>query len=119
MLTDRKAVDHLRHELAEKRGGGRVRGDSALYNPGSSDSNPPGLVQLIDNQLTPEFAAEFAEQIALLLASLDDDLLRRIAIARMEGYTNEELARKLDTSRSSIERKLRLIRRTWEQEHTL
>lgn len=119
MLTDRKAVNQQRHELAKKRGGGRVRGDSALVKRGRSVSDQSGVVQLTDNQPTPEFAAECSEQIALLMASLDGDLLRRIAIYKMEGYTNEELARKLNTSPRTIERKLRLIRQTWEEKDTL
>jgi DNA-binding CsgD family transcriptional regulator len=34
----------------------------------------------------------------------------------MEGYTNEEIAAKLDCAPRTVERKLKLIRNLWEQE---
>lgn len=117
MLTDRKTVDHQRHEMAAKRGGGdAVRGGSAFANRQAAESHQPGLSQIIDGGPSPEFAAQFAEQFEQLLASLADDTLRRIALAKMEGHTNAELARDLDLNVRSIERKLNLIRRTWQQE---
>jgi DNA-directed RNA polymerase specialized sigma24 family protein len=42
--------------------------------------------------------------------------VRRLALAKMEGYSNEETAQKLELSVSSVERKLRLIRQTWREE---
>jgi len=116
MLTDRKTVDHRRRELAAKRGGDAVRGESAFANRQAAESHQPGLSQVIDGGPSPEFAAQFAEQFEQLLASLADETLRRIALAKMEGYTNAELARDLSLNVRSIERKLRLIRRTWQQE---
>lgn len=115
MLTDRKTVDHQRHELAGKRGGGNVRGESA-FDDHAGKSHQPGLSQVIDNEPTPEFAAQCTEQLEQLLASLGDDTLSRIALAKMEGCTNEELARNLGMSLRSIERKLRVIRRAWQEE---
>ena len=116
MLTDRKTVDHRRRELAAKRGGGAVRGESAFTDRQAPESHQPGLSQVIDGEPSPEFAAQFAEQFEQLLTLLADDTLRRIALAKMEGYTNAELARDLGLNVRSIERKLRLIRRTWQQE---
>ncbi len=116
MLTDRKTVDHRRRELAAKRGGGAVRGESAFADRQATESHQPGLSQVIDGEPSPEFAALLAEQLELRLASLADESLRRIVLAKMEGYTNAELARDLSLNVRSIERKLRLIRRTWQQE---
>jgi DNA-directed RNA polymerase specialized sigma24 family protein len=61
---------------------------------------------------TPEFAAIVAEKCRRLLNQLDDDL-RPVALAKMEEYTNEEIASKLDCSVSTVERSLRLIRTIW------
>jgi DNA-directed RNA polymerase specialized sigma24 family protein len=48
-----------------------------------------------------------------LMDELRDDSLRRVALLRMEGYTNEEIARELRCSRRTVARKVELIRRTW------
>ena len=59
-----------------------------------------------------EFAAMAAEACSELLSQLDDDL-RPVALAKLEDYTNKEIATKLDCSISTVERSLRLIRKIW------
>jgi DNA-directed RNA polymerase specialized sigma24 family protein len=113
-LTAQKAVDRRRHEGCAKRGGGRVRGESAMAHRGASDGDE-GLDQIIGDAPTPEFAAIVAEQCSRLLDSLNDEL-RPLALAKMEGYTNEELVGRFDCSLSTVERRLRLIRKIWQQE---
>ena len=54
-----------------------------------------------------------AEECRRLLDELRDDTLRQIALMRMEGYTNDEIAERLDCGLRSITRKIELIRRTW------
>ena len=39
--------------------------------------------------------------------------LRQVALMRMEGYSNEEIARHLDCGIRTLTRKLEIIRRTW------
>ena len=39
-----------------------------------------------------------------------------MALAKMEGYTNEEIVGKLNCSLSTVERGLRLIRKIWQRE---
>jgi DNA-directed RNA polymerase specialized sigma24 family protein len=48
-----------------------------------------------------------------LLDALDDDQLRHIALLKLEGYTNQEIAVKLDCVERTVERKLERIRRKW------
>jgi DNA-directed RNA polymerase specialized sigma24 family protein len=48
-----------------------------------------------------------------LLHHLGDDL-RPVALAKMEDYTNQEIAAKLDCSLSTVERRLRFIRKIWQ-----
>jgi DNA-directed RNA polymerase specialized sigma24 family protein len=113
-LTAEKAVDQVRREGRVKRGGGRVRGESAFAH-GDSSSVDQGLAQIIGDVPTPEFAAMVAEECARLLRCLDDDL-RPVALAKMEDYTNQEIASKLGCSLSTVERSLRLIRKIWQHE---
>ena len=54
-----------------------------------------------------------AEECDLLLGSLDDDSLRQVALSRMEGYTNDEIADQLGCARRTVARRLDLIRKTW------
>jgi hypothetical protein len=62
---------------------------------------------------TPEVAALLAEEFRCLLDRLndpEDPHLRDIAVWRMEGYSNADIARKLGCSPPTVERRLRLIR---------
>jgi RNA polymerase sigma factor (sigma-70 family) len=116
VLTERKSVDYRRRALAAKRGSGAVRGDSVFAGKEAGESSHAGLSQVIDDAPTPAFAAEAADELQRLLKLLDGDSLRRLALAKMEGYSNQEICRQLDLSVSSVERKLRLIRQIWEDE---
>ncbi len=51
-----------------------------------------------------------------MLDALNDDVLRSIAVAKMEGRTNAEIAGRLEISLPTIERKLQRIRRIWQKE---
>ncbi len=101
-MTAQRAVDQLRREGRQKRGGGQVRGDSAL-------------IDVVGDAPTPEFAAMMADETRRLLEVLDPEL-RPVALAKLEGYSNGEIAEQLDCSVSTVERKLRLIRRIWKRE---
>ena len=65
---------------------------------------------------TPEFAAQVAEQYQRLLDLLGDETLRRVAVWKMEGFTKDEIAARLDCSRRTVARKLETIRIIWSAE---
>ena len=48
-----------------------------------------------------------------LLDLLPDDQMRQIALLKMEGHGNGEVAEMLDLSLRTVERRLGLIRRLW------
>jgi DNA-directed RNA polymerase specialized sigma24 family protein len=108
VVTARKAADVHRAGNARKRGGGRP----AQAPP----ADGPGLSAVADGGPTPSFAAAVADECRRLLDRLGADDLRTLAVWKMEGYTNEEVAAKLGRSLATVERKLKLIRRTWEGE---
>ena len=112
MLTQRRAVDQLRADQADKRGGGKVRGNSGFTVEWSS-CGQPGPDQFPAAEPAPDFEAELSEQVRLRYEQLADDRLEAVARARLEGYSNKEIAGQLGTSVSSVERKLRLIRQIW------
>jgi DNA-directed RNA polymerase specialized sigma24 family protein len=107
-LTLRVVSQHLREQNRLKRGGGQVRGDSALHPPEGETIDPS------DPGLGPDEAAAWQDELKRLLAALDDDQLRQIALRKLEGCTNVEIARELGCAEPTVERRLRLIRCTWE-----
>jgi DNA-directed RNA polymerase specialized sigma24 family protein len=114
VITARKAYDLAKREKRKKVGGGAVRGDSALRGP---DGTPGGgWEQVIGDAPTPEFAAQAAEEYRRLLDQLGDDQLRSIAVRKMEGFKNEEIAALLDCAVSTVERRLKLIRDIWKED---
>jgi DNA-directed RNA polymerase specialized sigma24 family protein len=106
VLTARKAA-HLKRDAARQKRGGSGR-------PAAGDEADLG--QLLDAGPTPEFAAQMAEESQRLLGCLGDDELRAVALWKMEGYTNQEVAARLGCGLRSVGRKLRVIRAVWEQE---
>ncbi len=115
VIAGRKAANLRKHECRRKRGGGKVRVASELP-AGDASTEGPAFAALIGREPNPAFATEVAEECRRLLASLADDELRSVALWKMEGYTNEEIAGKLGRSALAVTRKLRLIRSTWEKE---
>ena len=115
MLTARKAINLIERECSQKRGGGQVVAAAAVGGtPGGSEAD--ALAALPAPGPTPEFAAEVAEECRRRLEALGDDELRGVVVDKMEGYTNEEIAARRGWSLGKVERKLRLIRKTWERE---
>ncbi len=105
VITVRKALKQVRHERAAKRGGGQVIAETNLaHRDGRSGS-------------MDEFAGYTSTDLDLnsveLLEALSDEL-REIAILRLFGYRNGEIAELWNCSERSIERKLNQIRQKWE-----
>jgi DNA-directed RNA polymerase specialized sigma24 family protein len=115
VLTERKAIDLIHHERRARRGGGRVLDEGALPAGGSS-AEEAALAQVGGREPTPAFAAQVAEECQRLLDGLADPDLKAVAMWKMEGYTIDEIAGKLGCVARTVERKLRLIRSTWEKE---
>jgi DNA-directed RNA polymerase specialized sigma24 family protein len=107
VITERKALNQARHERRQKRGGGKAR-DSLDRDDGDGGHPEPAVPEP-----TPEFATMAADECCRLLGLLGDQSLRQVALLRMEGYTHQELADRLECSLRSVARKLELIRRIW------
>lgn len=109
-ITARKALDQKRHILADKRGGGNVRGNSAIL---PTDADGGWYDALIDAELGPDDLVALSEQCHRLMDRLPDDRMRSIARLRLEGYTNAEIAVKLGVVERTVERKVGMIRDYW------
>ena len=64
----------------------------------------------------PDMACEMTDQLEQLLDQLEDETLRTLALGKLEGYSNQELADRIGKSLPTVERKLRLIRAAWSDE---
>ena len=117
LIAARKAAKQVQHERRQRRGAGNVHHASALAG-GDGSENGPLFADLIGREPEAALAAQLVEDYQRLLDGLGDDGLRSIAVWKLEGYTNAEIAAKLDRSLATIERKLGLIRDAWEKEVT-
>lgn len=113
-ITERKAIDLVRREGRARRGGGRVRGDSAVRLPEGSVDGVVGLDGVIDPEPGPEMVALVADELRALLARLDDEQ-RLLALLKIQGYSIPEIAAKLGRPLRTVERKLALVRKIWKE----
>jgi DNA-directed RNA polymerase specialized sigma24 family protein len=64
--------------------------------------------------------AKESNQVAIeyqeLLSKLNDPNLERVAVLKLDGYTNEEIATAINRTRRTVQRMLDLIRDLWREE---
>ena len=89
VITTRKVSASSRRQLRQKRGGGMVQTACDVAQPDSDDDI---LARAVGSEPTPEFAVMVAEEYRVLLDRLGDDVLRKVAILRMEGFTTDAIA---------------------------
>jgi len=115
VITIRKAIKQTRRESTAKRGGAhRVLTET--------DAAPIPGQPFLDTIRQVAGDVSFEEMDSLgyeLMESLPDADLRSIALLKLMGYTNQEVAADLGCSIRRIERKLALNRTIWTDESTL
>ncbi len=99
-ITVRKAQNQVKYEQR------RLRLDSVGI---SADG-------LVDPEPSPDFVAMMNDTVEQLLRRLKD-VNRDVALSKMAGFTNQEIADTLKVSVPTVERKLRVIRRVWNSEN--
>jgi DNA-directed RNA polymerase specialized sigma24 family protein len=111
-LTDCRALNELRHELAVSRGGGRVRNESAVAAEDSS-GRPAGLEQMaVARGLPPDQEAEQQECWQRFFDQLDEGL-RPFADMMLEGWPIARMAEVMQCSERTVHRKVALVRGLW------
>jgi len=111
VITIRKATTLARREKTLKRGRGRVALESEIGGPGEFR-----LDDLIGEDWAATLPDFMSQQCRSLIDSLDNPDLEEIALWKLAGHTNEEIALKQSCTRVTIQRKLRLIRKIWDTE---
>jgi RNA polymerase sigma factor (sigma-70 family) len=112
MIAARKLLNERKKARRQKRGAGKVRGES-LFLGLKNEAEGAGLAEVIGDHPSPELAAQVAETCDRMLHQLGDPRLRDLAKWKMEGFTNVEIASRLGCQVRTVERKLRLIRQQW------
>ena len=112
-ITARKAMKQQRRHFAEKRGGGKVHGESIFAAAGDDNR---GIDQVLGEEPTTELAGQVSATCGEMISGLQDPVQEQIVLLKLEGYTNAEIAARIDCTTRTVERKLERIRRKWSTE---
>jgi RNA polymerase sigma factor (sigma-70 family) len=109
-ITLRKARNTAKKQGRDMRDVSReqILPDRDLMGPGHW-----ALEQMDVAEPSPAEAVLLNEALERRLEALADRELRQVALLRLEGYTNREIAEKFDCTERSIERRLERIRSKW------
>ena len=111
-IAYRKVIKQHRSEKSAKRGGGKVRNEASLL-PANFENSAISL-DAID-------APPTEEEIMVVVEEMTEDLgepeLRRIAIRRLQGFTDKEIASELGVAERTVIRKRQRIKAIWQSEH--
>jgi RNA polymerase sigma factor (sigma-70 family) len=111
-VTLNKVRNATDHHFAEKRD---VRRRQSLSSSDDSRSDAPyEPIALESTEPTPWEALALTEALERGLRHLPEPDLRQVAVMKLEGYTNREIAESLKCCDRGVERKLKLIRKRWE-----
>jgi RNA polymerase sigma factor (sigma-70 family) len=109
-ITLRKARNTAKRQGREMRDVGH---EQTLTDGDDARSVGWALEQMDAAGPSPAEAAVLNEALERRLEALADPELREIALLRLEGYTNREIAAKRDCTERSIERRMERIRGKW------
>lgn len=108
MITARKTASAWRKKKARPE-----IGESAFGNPGDDDQKL-GIEQIASGRPDDGFLDSLSSTSCELLEGLDERQ-REVALLRLQGYSNQEIADQIGRSIKSVERYLKSIREDWGQ----
>jgi DNA-directed RNA polymerase specialized sigma24 family protein len=115
VIATRKTQARVATQNRQRRGGGKVRGDSVFLGlPLGEDL--AGFDAVVGKEPTPAFLAQAREACEQLLDSLGDETLRTLAILKMQGFTIDEIVSRIGCTKRAVQRRLEIIRRTWREQ---
>jgi DNA-directed RNA polymerase specialized sigma24 family protein len=107
-ITVNKARNWRRHENCARRGGGVERVcEDAIFLEAIVSPEPPADVAML-----------MQEECHRLIARLGRRDVQAVALLKVDGYTNDEVADHLGCTRRSVQRRLAVIREIWGSEKT-
>jgi RNA polymerase sigma factor (sigma-70 family) len=109
-MAARKVIDKRRHDQRQRRGG-----NVAIHSL-NSDEDDSMIVEAIGSEPSPDMVLMTQESVEQLFSHLGVGQLQDLAGAKLEGYSNAEIAERFGCSERTIERRLHLIREKLQQE---
>ena len=110
-MSARKVVDKRRRDSRQRRGGGvQIR---SITPPVDDDDR---AIEIIGDEPSPAMVLMMQDTIEQFFSHLGVGKLRDLAGAKLEGYSNAEMAERFGCSERTIERRLHLIREKCQQE---
>lgn len=106
-MTRRKCIDHTRRMSSARRGGGKA--------PYSLNDAKGLFAEIVVAPPDPEYASDLDEHYLWILEQLPDPTLRKVAVLRMEGLSMEETAAEMRLALSTVQRKLKIVRRIFKE----
>lgn len=109
-ITINKSIDLIRHQNRQK------RGESDGAENATPQRHEVTFNEVISSDPSPAMVAELTDQLDQLLLRLDatgDAALRQIAVLKLDGFSNVEIAERVGCVRRSVERKLQIIASLW------
>ena len=103
-MAARKVIDKQRHDGRQRRGG-----NEALQSLDVADGESE-VAQAIGREPSPEMVLMMQESVQELFSHLGVGQLQDLAGLKLEGYSNAEIAERLQCSERTVERRLHLIR---------
>lgn len=115
VITSRKISRRHKYDGRQKRDTGRSLGETIFANSTREDAEPSPTAELVCREPSPDFVVEFSETCDTLFNQLDDSRLQQTLKLRLEGYTVNEIADRMSSSRRTVQRSMELIRRRWQE----
>ena len=107
-MSARKVIDKHRHDRRQRRGG-----EVKIHSLGGDNET---IIEAIGDEPSPEMVLMMQESVAQFFSHLGVGHLRELAVSKLEGHSNAELAQRFGCSERTIERRLHLIREKCQQE---
>lgn len=104
-ISRRKAIDRVRSEGRQKRGG-NTKADESVSRAAGTGPSPSAEVAL----------QELLESLMKRLDAYSDPRLKTIALLRLEGASTEEIADHLGCTSRTVQRKLLILERLWTEQ---
>ena len=109
-MSARKIVDKRRHDQRQRRGG-----NVTIQSLNQADDEE-SVIEAIGDEPSPDMVVMMRESVEQLFSHLGVGQLQELAGAKLEGYSNAEIAQRFGCSERTIERRLHLIREKFHQE---
>ena len=109
-MAARKVVDKRRHDQRQRRGG-----NVTIHSLNQNDDTE-SVIEVIGEEPSPDMVLMMRESVEQFFKHLCVGQLQELAGAKLEGYSNSELADRFGCSERTIERRLHLIREKCQQE---